>query len=130
MPTPSAAAKRAQISLLAQFAGGDEDAVGADARIRRSAFGRLDHVGGNQGADAIDFRAAAGLAIRPAGKLTPVFADSAVQGSIDGLSVGRHYRPASDRWPLRLELQQPYPRPQILFGGMLLKIQPGGESEL
>ena len=54
-----ALAQRAQIGFLVQRAGGDQNAVGADAQRSRPALGVFDNVGREQRADAIDFRAAA-----------------------------------------------------------------------
>jgi hypothetical protein len=52
----------AQIGFFAQRTCRDQDAVGADAQRRGSARGVIDHFAGEPGADAVDLRAAVGLA--------------------------------------------------------------------
>ena len=71
-------AQCAQIGFLVERAGGDQDAVGADAEPCRPALGVLDDVAREQRADAIDFRATG---------LRHVAAPSApAEGSMEGLA--------------------------------------------
>jgi threonine aldolase len=63
-----ALAQRAQIGFLAQGAGSDQHAVGADAQRGGSILGGLDHIAGEQRAHAINFRTGAGAPCVAGGK--------------------------------------------------------------
>ncbi len=79
-----ARAERAQIVFLADCAGRDQHAVGAGAKRGRSALRGLDHIGGEQRADAIEFRKGARRG-RGVGKRQCPRID---RGAIGGLAKG------------------------------------------
>lgn len=73
---------RAQIGFLAEPAGGDQNAVGADTDRRRALLGSRQFIGGEQRTDAVDFRKAAGLAMAAVGEFhRPVGKRGAVGGA-------------------------------------------------
>jgi len=100
-------AQRAQIGFLAQFAGGDQHAVGADAQRSGSVLGVVDYFGGQQQPHAVDFRTAAGMACTAAGKFSGP--------GIDRRASGKHATRCPRATDGRCGLNSHTPHPPVHF---------------
>ena len=95
----------AQIGFFAQRTCRDQDAVGADAQRRGSARGVIDHFAGEPGADAVDLRAAVGLAGGAGGD----FGGRGIDRGAVGSCGNKHPRAAAGRSGRNCTLHSPVP---------------------